>query len=355
MNILLHGATNWGSSNFGDVIYADQVARHIARIADRAIVQIAEPSEFVSKWMPSFVAKGISISNADALVYIPGGYFGEGHSSGLLNNLIHFLRFFPLGLRAVWSKVPIAIIGIGAGPINSPLFRLPIKSICSHAEIITVRDHESYVALLGLGILNVAEAFDLILAMDIKSALKPCGKIRALRMRYPNKKMLFVHFNHSEIASDMFASAVVKLMKAHPEYLVITGFDQVFKDAEERMQRFLDRVPDAHVIDYEDPYELVDVLQQCDCVLTCKLHVGVVAAMFGKSVVCAAEHPEKTQRFFNEIGQGERCASLYSADENDVMGMLQRFIDVPIIIPDELYESAMKSWRLLDTFLESIG
>lgn len=355
MNILLHGATNWGSSNFGDVIYADQVARHIIRIANGTIVQIAEPSEFVSKWMSAFVSKGISISNADALVYIPGGYFGEGHSSGIMNNLIHFLRFFPVGLRAVWFKVPIAVIAIGAGPINSPLFRLPIKSICSHAKVITARDHESCVALQELGISNVTEAFDLILAMDLNGVQKPCGQIRSLRMSYPNKKVLFVHFNHSEIASDMFASAVVKFMKAHPEYLIVTGFDQVFKDAGERMRRFLDRVPDAHIIDYKDPYELIDVLHQCDCVLTCKLHVGVVAAMFEKSVVCAAEHPEKTQRFFNAIGQGERCVSLYSANEDDVMGLLQRFNDAPIMIPADLYESAMKSWRLLDTFLESIG
>ena len=355
INVLIHGATNWGSSNFGDVIYADQIARFVLDRSNVASVQMAEPSDFIAKVAPYAISNGLTVSNSDALVYIPGGYFGEGHAAGLLDNLIHFLRFFPIGLRAAMKKTPIAIIGVGAGPIRSSLLKTPIRVICSHAQAVVVRDPESRFALERLGISNVIEAFDPMLSINLESCRKQNDQFQELRRRNPGKKILFVHFNHSELAADVFGDAAASFLEAHPDYMVVTGFDQQFKNPEERMARFLDRVPDAIAIDYSNPYELIDALKECDLVLTCKLHVGVVAAMYQKSVICAAEHPEKSQRFYDAIGEHERCVSLYESGSSKVKELLDRYEGVPTVISGELYKKASLCWETLGSFLDSIG
>lgn len=355
INVLIHGATNWGSSNFGDVIYADQVARFVLDRLNVASVQMAEPSDFVAKVAPYATSNGLTVSNSDALVYIPGGYFGEGHAAGLLDNSIHFLRFFPVGLRAAMRKTPIAIIGVGAGPIRSSLLKTPIRIICSHAETIVVRDTESRLALERLGVSNVIESFDPILSINLESCRKQNEQFRKLRRGNPDKKTLFVHFNHSELATHVFGDAAASFLKTHPDYMIVTSFDQQFKNPEERMARFFDYVPDAIAIDYSNPYELIDVLKECNLVLTCKLHVGVVAAMYQKSVICAAEHPEKSQRFYDAIGEHERCVSLYESGASKVKELLDRYEGAPTVIPGELYKKASLSWEMLGSFLDSIG
>lgn len=352
--ILIHGATNWGSSNFGDVIYVHQIARRVLDHPHVKSVQIAEPSEFISKAVPFATSDGVSLANADALVYVPGGYFGEGHAARLRDNVIHFLRFFPVGLRAIIKKIPIAVIGIGAGPIKSPLLKMPIKAICAHADVVVVRDHESYLALERIGVSDIVESFDPILSIDFEKNRKENETIRELRRAFPGKKFIFVHFNHSELASNVFGEAVANFLKTNPEYVALTGFDQEFKDPNERLAPFLRHVPTAQVVDYSDPYELVDVLGECNLVLTCKLHVGVVAAMLGKSVVCVAEHPEKSRRFYDAIGEHERCVSLYEMGVDGVESRLRRYRNVPIGIPEELYGRANVSWEQLDAFLDAI-
>ena len=355
LNVLIHGATNWGSSNFGDVIYADQVARFILDGSNVASVQIAEPSDFIAKVAPYATSGGLTVSNSDALVYIPGGYFGEGHAAGLLDNFIHFLRFFPVGLKAAMKKMPIAIIGVGAGPIRSGLLKTPIRIICSHSETVVVRDAESRLALEELGVPNVIESFDPMLSVDLEACRKQNEQFRELRRRKPGKKILFAHFNHSELATHVFGDAAASFLETHPDYMIVTGFDQQFKNPEERMARFLDHVPDAVVIDYSNPYELIDVLMECDLVLTCKLHVGVVSAMYQKSVICAAEHPEKSQRFYDAIGEHERCVSLYESGVGKVKELLDRYEGTPVVIPGELYKKASLSWKMLGSFLGSMG
>ena len=78
MKILLHGATNWGSSNFGDFIYADKIAKHIRSRFPDAMVELAEPSDYFKQLMPFATTGKVDIKNADALITFPVDILGRG-------------------------------------------------------------------------------------------------------------------------------------------------------------------------------------------------------------------------------------------------------------------------------------
>jgi len=91
-----------------------------------------------------------------------------------------------------------------------------------------------------------------------------------------------------------------------------------------------------------------ELLRRADVVLTCKLHVGVVAAMFDKSVICAAEHPEKTIRFYSYIGEFGRCSSLYKSEPENILINLKKYENQPMHIDSRVKNLAMKHWDALN-------
>lgn len=93
------------------------------------------------------------------------------------------------------------------------------------------------------------------------------------------------------------------------------------------------------------------LLNIVDCVLTCKLHVGVVASTLGASVIVAACHPEKTKRFYQQIGESQRCCSLDSTTGLEISEMLELYCDQKIHINHALIEEASKSWLYLEEYL----
>ncbi|MCK1257701.1 hypothetical protein MX099_07560 [Streptococcus uberis] len=104
MKILLHGATDFGSSNFGDFIYGEIYHSFIKEILPDSNVSYYNPSEYFKKYTRNYDFNNNDAKNADLLVYIPGGYFGEGHNAQLKHNLMQFYRFMPVGLKSLFKK-----------------------------------------------------------------------------------------------------------------------------------------------------------------------------------------------------------------------------------------------------------
>lgn len=353
--ILLHGATNWGSSNFGDYIYVDAAIRHIKSIAPESEIRIAEPSDYFLAHLPGFVQADFRESDADLVVYVPGGYFGEGHAYRFRDALIHFVRFMPVGIRAILRKQRICVVGIGAGPISNPLLKWGVKRICDYACSVSVRDRESLLALEGIGVKNVSLAFDPIVALPIRSWKKPLSQSFASRLD-SNKRVLLVHYNHSKMAMEYFAHAVKSYMSTRSNTVsVVVMSDQLLDSEEELFSQFCELSGvDALRFRYDDPYEAISVIDSASCVLTCKLHVGVVATMLGSSVICAAEHPEKSKRFYKYIGCPERCFSLYETSSQGIADAMEKMFIIPMqpISPADI-ELASAAWDGVDLCLRS--
>lgn len=348
MRIIMHGATNRGSSNFGDFIYGEVFYRFIKNIDNRIECTFYQPSEYFIKYVEGYVQKKICIRKSDLILYLPGGYFGEPHKTSLKGSIIHFLRFMPLGLFGTVLNKKIAIIGVGAGPINSMIFKLPISIIGKHSETISVRDKESYEALKTLKIKNITLAFDPILGVDIKALGKNTSQIEKIKSKVGNKKILFVHYNHSRNALSQFATAVNLFVDKNPQYIVVVGSDCIMNIENELFNEFRKKIKcDCIHYKYDSPHEFISFLDICDMVLTCKLHAGVVAGQLGKSVICIADHPEKTSRYYEHIGEKERCISLYESNSDQIYNLLEKYKDKDIIISDEIIQESCQNFEML--------
>lgn len=354
MRFLLHGATNWNSTNFGDFLYAYEIFCFLKKKAENK-VDFYDPSDYFKKYLTgkSGEIDKVSFKDADYLIYIPGGYFGEGHNAGLVETVIQFIRFMPFGLRAVFSKKKLIIVGVGAGPIDSWFMKAAIKIICKNSCSVTTRDKESQIALKGIGINDIPEYSDMMLAYDLKRLCENTEQISRVSDYSEGYKILLVHYNHSKEALEKFAVSVNKFIEQHNDYKIVVASDSVLPYEDEYYESFkkICKCESFHFI-YDNPFEMIKLLDLSDAVLTCKLHVGVVAGMFNKSVICAAEHPEKTQRFYDLINHSENCVSLYETTGESIAYLLNRLSEKTLIIPDSETEKANQHWNVINSIIE---
>lgn len=349
--ILLHGATNCGSSNYGDFLYG-YIVYHFFKQKNMD-VEFYQPSPFFLKYMEDCesIIK-FKKNKADLIVYIPGGYFGEGHKASLKENIIQFLRFMPLGIWTSYKKKAIIVMGIGAGPIKNTFMKFAIKKICNKAEFVTTRDKISYNELEKIcPNANITECGDLILTRKIDEKeikTEPIKKIARL-----NRKIILVHYNHNKEALKKFAEALNVFIKNNRDYYIIVSADSILENEEENYKEFkkICKYESEHFI-YNNPFEMTELLKLSNLVLTCKLHVGVVAALYEKSVVAAACHPEKTMRFYEQIDEPNRCVELGKIEPHQLANLLEEYKEKNIKIKDEVIDKANKTWEILENFLE---
>ena len=81
------------------------------------------------------------------------------------------------------------------------------------------------------------------------------------------------------------------------------------------------------------------------------MHVRVVATIFDKSVIAIACHPEKTKRYYSQIGEEERCISLYNSHSKEIELLLEKYYDKNINIPNKVILKATKTWEILDSVI----
>lgn len=351
--VLIHGATNWGSSNFGDFIYAVAAMRRIHMVNSEAEMRLAEPSSYFQEYIPDYAKGDFKEKESDLVVYIPGGYFGEGHQYRLRDEMIHFIRFLPVGIRASYRKQKICVVGVGAGPISNCMLRLGIKRICGCATSLTVRDADSLNALESIGVHSARLVFDPIICLPLREWEAFSPQLENLNLD-DSKKTLLVHYNHSKIGADLFAESVNRYVEQSSEPLnIIVSSDQVLATEDDLFNEFCTKIDfPVFKFKYDNPYEFITLLEACDYILTCKLHVGVVGMMLGSSVVCAAEHPEKTMRFYSHIGCPERCTSLYLSDPEVILGMMRDCFTKPMpSFSEEDLKLAESSWKTIDQCL----
>ena len=355
-SILIHGATNCGSSNYGDFIYIDILYNHIA--SKHINAYIWQPSCFFLKWVKGYIDSSKRIKlKSDTLLYAPGGYFGEGHNARLRDNIVHFLRFMPIGLLYKMAKKNICVVAIGAGPNKNALLRIAIRAICSGSKFISVRDTTSFQSIKTIcPRARLYNYSDLIIASSTKMSKSPISKVNQhLLSTIKGKKVLLIHFNNNTKALELFAKTSRSFLDSHKEYYPIVTSDNVLSNEIDLFNKFVKMigVDCGHFI-YNDPNELTTLLSIVNVVLTSKLHVGVVSSMFGKSVIVAASHPEKTKRFYSQIGEERRCVSLYNTNKDELLTMLNCFHDKTIHIPKKIIQLADKSWNLIDTYIDNM-
>lgn len=352
--IILHGATNAGSSNFGDFIYGNELYKFCKAYTNKKVC-FWDPSDYFKKYISNYDDEKPDISKSDGLIYIPGGYFCEPPNSSLKQSYRRFMRYMPVGLRHILKSKPIYITGLGAGPIDSICVKAPARLIVRKAKMITVRDSKSLSTIKNMGRNDVWDFGDMILSFDLRSQGHLTNQISKIsNIVNSGKKILLIHYNHSKEALSLYADGCKEFLKCHDEYFPVVASDSILQNENQLFSDFSSKLGMKcfHFI-YDNPYEMLSLLQIVNLVITCKLHVGVVAAMFNKSVISTAVHVEKTKRFYVQIGEADRCIALNDSSDVIITNLLEKYHAKEIAIPQEQIDLAKEHFNKLKEFFNS--
>ena len=356
MKVMLSGAT--AGTNFGDLLFAKMFQQHISE-------QIGEENVF---WystrfsMSSFFKNSLNYSregktkDMDALVYVSGGYFC-GDDKNLRDRILRVLRYFVVGLKCNFHKIPYCIIGLEVSDPKNKWLRWIEKKVLRDADLIVVRNHESIKCLESYGIDNAIETVDS--AFSIESTLFEHIELPE-DIKLCSKKILLLHINPGVGSNDNIKSRIVPIintfLQQHKEYAVLVTADQYVDAQKDAVDDVCKQLKCDTVLRYyySDPIALCKVIDRVDTIVTHKLHVGLVGARLGKSVISFSGHTEKIERLYKQLDASERSTALRDLDFETGVKILEKYYDKPINVSDLIISQAKSNFVFLSNFLDDV-
>lgn len=351
MKVIIHGSVF--TDNFGDVLFADLFYKKL--IGNGNIVRFFENRKFgASDFLRTEIGYDDKctlkdILDADVVVMMSGGYLGEDKISWK-NTMIRYIKYiFPLRALQIIGKKSY-FIGVGGGPLNNRFLRRSCVKAINKSEYISVRDYETYSYLMDYGVKK-----QMVITSDTAQSITKDYCIESNIELSSDKKYIFLHYVNNSDFDIKFAGTIVPalnhFLQNHLEYSLVVGTDNgvdELKISNSETYRAI-KCNDIQIYSYNSVRQLCDVISKMDVIITPKLHVGIVASTFGKSVISFAIHREKTQRYYKQIGEEGRSIKLSDVDENIAYSQILKYFDKPIRIPKDLIEKARNNIEMLDS------
>ena len=353
MKVMLHGATNM--SNYGDYLFAELFYN---ALRERSIETefYSHPKYGVSDYFCKYLGytpygktNKKMIQECDALVYISGGYFTEPRTGGLLAELQRAKRYFEPAKYFMSAHKPIYILGVGAGPFSQKLYSRRAKEIIEYSSLVTVRDAESAEYCQEFGISkSIIVTSDT--ALVVREYLQKKTNVPQFLVENGKKMLLFHIDSNAEVKTridSIIRPAVLQFIKNNPEYQLYLTADGKKNATLYNEYELMFKEVNPVVLIYDDPWVLTRQIEKADLIITTKLHMGIVGSSLGRSVVSFPFVPQKTKRFYKQIGEADRCVSLADINQDIVLQMLERYRNERIKISDELIDRARKNLTFL--------
>lgn len=354
MKLLLHGAINL--SNFGDYLFAKIFYDYI-KDRGQDVDFYTHPQYGISSFFRRHLGYHMREKNckllmakSDALIFIPGGYFVNSSKKGLLSQLRHIKRYLFPALYFMKKKKPIYILGVGAGPFNNSLFSCLARKIMNYATVVYVRNEESKKYCLELGVTtDIKVTTDT--AILIENYMKDEPQSFSPFVKPAGQKALMLHVNGDAQTRGMMFNNVIpaieEFLSNHTEYQLYLAADgmrmeKAYKEYAAALSKY-----NPISFEYDDPMQLCQRISQMDIVVTPKLHVGIVSSVLGKSVLSFPVVPQKTQRFYRQIGEQDRCIPLADVTPVEVLKLLEEKKNSYISVSSELKSLAYENLKAL--------
>lgn len=364
LKIALHGS--YFSANFGDVL--------LLSIFNKWVRNFCSPSEVVLPFASPEVRHHVgevagesgfrSLLRTTSLIYTGGGYFGEDSVRQIRWGFGAIARHAPVGLIAKSLKKPYAIIGVGAGPITNKFTRRIVVELCNNADTLAVRDNESRDYLLEYGVKKgikvTADA-----ALTLSRSNIPQSKVEQAKLilsRLPQELKLGIHVSQPSTKGEkwrLLFEEIKEFAYKNPNvglFLLIdhdraVGQHMATVELNEALPK------QSMIVPYEDHQLLTALISEMDLVVTNKLHVGIVSAAVGTSVVSFPFH-NKTLRFYKQIEAEQRCIPLKFVERGDIKRQIERYLlndDTNSLVPGIVRNLAENNRQLLRDFLKKHG
>ncbi|MBU7007224.1 polysaccharide pyruvyl transferase family protein [Phosphitispora fastidiosa] len=363
LSILLHGSYN--GSNYGDILLAWLIKNIIEEEGVNCILNNA------SSYFHRILGKSgehplrHNLKGVDGVIFGGGGYLTtkkigiRGYKLLLLTHLVPMLE-------AKRRNIPYAIVGVGSGPIHDPILQRISKYALNNAKLIILRNQESRDYLRKYNVTNgIKVTADLALAYT-PNMIKIEDDIQAERLlaTLPKGLRVFLHVNlynpHGGISDiergcEILVKELIKYAHDDENIVFIIGSDYESKQCNEINRTLHNMLPSKRSIVIQDynPWTLSAIINRCDVIITTKLHVGIIATSFGKTVL-SFSGDQKIKRFYEQINAGERCIELKSLERGDAYKQLKNFIYAEPINIEAQRELAYESLRFIKEFIKKL-
>jgi polysaccharide pyruvyl transferase WcaK-like protein len=287
------------------------------------------------------------ISDSQRLVFVGGGYFGEGHYQGL-NFLNQIARKQSWGIRntrvygSVWQcarryNIPCDVVGVEVGPISNPIYSQTVRRILSSSETLVVRNEESKnfaEKICGTNI-NPEVYIDAALTLESSSFRNIYNSSRSMLLS-KNEDCFKLGIHIHALGDSQYNKnciEIINLIISHiPKHQTIklyylhdlTKGGQHPKRSILAQDMFCQYFKDTIVIPYQGWQETVEAIDAMDLILTTKLHVGIAARALGVPTLSIPHHP-KTIRFYKAIGELKYCKNVLDFIDN---GLPSEILDI---------------------------
>lgn len=363
MKVLINGAT--AGTNFGDFLFARMFHNKIASLVGEENVFWYESrytfSDFYRKHLG--YSRNYRLKDIDALVFMSGGYMC-GDDRNFRDYILRYLRYFHIGLKAIARRIPFGFFGLEIGKPRNFLLKKIEATLLQESDMTTVRNEESLMwcnSLIGNILPPPAGArltADSVFALDRNLfdglALPPdIGNCRNRR--------LFLHIEPNPARNRTLIEKVVPIIaefiSKHPGYAVVIGADQFSENQRSAYNEIKEALGIANVVfaPYDNPLLLCKILDNVDVIVTHKLHVGIVGARLGKSVISFSGHTEKIERLYSQLNESGRSCSLQTLTFEQGKKMLEKYFDKPIEVPGHIVAGAEQNFKELEKFINQVS
>lgn len=357
--VCLHGA--YYGDNFGDMLLLGLFCKWIRGSVDGVAVSLPFAQERVRCILGAQYRGFRRLLTANALVYGGGGYFGEQPYNPIRWGYVNLARHAPAATVMRARRKPFAIIGVGVGPITNIWTRKAVLRACAAAEVLAVRDEESYDYLRRIGL----RRSDVVITADAALTIGEEHNVaaREIEPSTMGKQSLRigVHLYTPKAMAGIVEPAVVAIhafVQDHPETEFVFFDDtsvglskEIATLRNQFMQRWPTRIRYQH---YKDVWSLVALIRSLDMVVTTKLHVGIVAMALGIPVAAFPYHP-KVERLYRQVGASEHCVPLGCESPARFRDALECIYNdgspTAILVPAVVRRNALLNRTLLERFI----
>lgn len=361
MKIILQGYL--GDANFGDMLSACLFYER----CQKAGFQSIDFYQYKNYGIGDFcrqqigyrtVKKFFSCFFADAFVIISGGcLWNNGNWSWDAD--IRYKRFILPALIFQFLRKPVYVLGVGGGPVDTLWLRKKMVKMLNKAKVITFRDEQTKNIFTNYGVKNkMIVTADTALCIQ-ENMLKTFDEKKKLNEAAKGRKKILLHIPDGEKENlqinEIVVPAILKFIKYHKDYYLVLSNDNIrhINDIERIQIKNLHSSFEVAGIDfydykYHDCWQMCSLINEMDSVITSKLHVGVVACSLKKSVIAFPVHREKTDNFYQMIGESDRCINMRDLTTEKAYIQIIKYHDKKVQISDELRLKATKNLAILD-------
>lgn len=350
-------------ANFGDMLYAclfyDRCRKAGFQSVDFIQFRSYGIGPFCRQQIGYHTVKSLlSCFRADAFVIISGGGFwnesGRPHDAR-----IRYRRFILPALIFQWLRKPVCVSGVGGGPVDTPWLREKMVKMLNRARVVTFRDEQTLKIFQEYGVTNPMKATaDTALCIQ-QSMLQELEEKRELDDAARGRKKIMLHIPDGAWEVGQIAvhvvPAVIRFLADHPDYYLVVSHDNIrnLSEEEKEHKRQISAALHAAGLDYyaynyHDCWQMCSLIGEMDTVVTAKLHVGVVACSLGKSVIAFPVHRDKTDHFYQMIGESGRCVNMRQLNTETAYRQLTTYYNKTVHISEYQRKRAEENLSILD-------